>query len=280
MADLEHPWLGLDSFREEDHDYFFGRDAEIAEIRLRLRNAPLLVVYGRSGLGKTSVLSAGLIHRLRLEGRQPILERLTYDPAGSSPYRQILLALFGGRCGGPGGEVVALATPASPMHLAVRMERVSSWEREAKATLPFPTPEDDASRLWLRLHWHKQSPDTTDLILDQFEEVFTLGALVPGAEDEVRDALAILLQGAVPAPISRLIADHDDFLDHFDLDSTPVRVVLALRDNYVYALNRWKRHITALGQNNFELHPLRGPAALLAVFKPGDLRCHYRGEVE
>ena len=87
------------------------------------------------------------------------------------------------------------------------------------------------------------------------------------------------LQGAIPERISRLIAEHDTFLDHFDPDSTPVRVVLSLRDDYVYALNRWKRHLPALGQNNFELRALRGPAAFDAVFKPGELRCQYRGEV-
>lgn len=61
LADLEHPWLGLESFREETRAYFFGRDTEIAELHLRLRSHPLLVLYGRSGLGKTSILMAGLI---------------------------------------------------------------------------------------------------------------------------------------------------------------------------------------------------------------------------
>jgi hypothetical protein len=31
LTDLEHPWLGLESFREETRAYFFGRDAEIAD---------------------------------------------------------------------------------------------------------------------------------------------------------------------------------------------------------------------------------------------------------
>ena len=71
MADLEHPWLGLESFYEETRAYFFGRDAEIDEIHLRLRSNPLLVLYGRSGLGKTSILNAGLIPRLRaVHGRR------------------------------------------------------------------------------------------------------------------------------------------------------------------------------------------------------------------
>jgi hypothetical protein len=52
-----------------------------------------------------------------------------------------------------------------------------------------------------------------------------------------------------------------------------------LREDYVFALNRWRSHLTQLGQNHFELRALRGPAAFDAVFKPGELRCHYRGEV-
>jgi hypothetical protein len=70
LADLEHPWLGLESFREETRAYFFGRDAEITELHLRLRSQPRLVLYGRSGFGKTSVLSAGVIPRLRREGHR------------------------------------------------------------------------------------------------------------------------------------------------------------------------------------------------------------------
>jgi len=84
-----------------------------------------------------------------------------------------------------------------------------------------------------------------------------------------------LRQCVILAPLLR-IAEHDVLLDHFDPDSMPVRVILALRDDYVYALNRWKRHLPALGQNNFELRALRGPAAFDAVFKPGELRCKYR----
>jgi hypothetical protein len=77
VADLEHPWLGLESFREETRAYFFGRHAETAEVHLRLRSQPLLVLYGRSGFGKTSILSAGLIPRLRREGHRAAIHRLS-----------------------------------------------------------------------------------------------------------------------------------------------------------------------------------------------------------
>ncbi len=267
LADLEHPWLGLESFREETRAYFFGRDAEIAEIHLRLRSHPLLVLYGRSGLGKTSILRAGLLPRLTLEGHLPTLHRIDYANERYGPAGQLLLLLFSSR------------QDSDEWRLAYAMERWLDWALELQKELALDLQEDFPSWLWLRLHWRKAPPAVTHLVLDQFEEVFTLGVERPGAEHELRDSLAILLQRAIPEPISRLIAEDDVFLDHFDPDSTPLRVILALRDDYVYALNRWKRHLPALGQNNFELRALRGPAALDAVFKPGELRCHYRETV-
>jgi hypothetical protein len=85
LADLEHPWVGPESFREETRDYFFGREAEIAELYLRMRSQPLLVLYGRSGFAKTSVLSAGVIPRLRREGHRAAIHRLSYGQEDPSP---------------------------------------------------------------------------------------------------------------------------------------------------------------------------------------------------
>jgi tetratricopeptide (TPR) repeat protein len=50
LADLEHPWLGLESFREATRAYFFGRDAEISELHLRLRSNSLLVLFARAAI--------------------------------------------------------------------------------------------------------------------------------------------------------------------------------------------------------------------------------------
>jgi hypothetical protein len=166
-----------------------------------------------------------------------------------------------------------------PVRLKPRPTKSLLWTRRLAEELNLPLPEDLPSCLWLRLHYRAEPPrhhppDPRSI----------RGGLYPrrapgGRRNEVRDTLAILLQGTIPHPISRLIAEHDSFLDHFDPDSVPVRVILALRDDYEYALNRWRRHLPAPGQNNFELRALRGPAAFDAVFKPGGLRCHYRGEV-
>jgi hypothetical protein len=268
LADLEHPWLGLESFREETRAYFFGRNVEISELHLRLRSNPLLVLYGRSGLGKTSILLAGLIPRLRAEGRRPLFLRLSYGKSAEDVCDQLVSAVFGWE-----------NSQSGPIPLKPAPTKLLIWTQRLSEKLGLSLPEDLASRLWLRLHYRDEPLDITDLILDQFEEVFTLGARQGGTEEKVRNILAIVLQGAVPEPISRLLGEHDSFSDHFDSDSVPVRVILALRSDFVYALNRWRSHLPRLGQNNFELRALRGPAAFDAVFKPGELRCYYRGAV-
>lgn len=268
MPDLEHPWIGLESFAESTRLFFFGRDAEIDELHLRLRNQPLLVLYGRSGLGKTSILRAGLIPRLSDEDEHPVILRLRYEDSNTNPCSQLVSATFGLSEQILGQQINWGSTPKSV-----------SWVRRLSDKLSFCLPEDPLSLLWLRIHYRNERPEITHLILDQFEEVFTLGARHHGVESEVRDSLAILLQGVIPEGITRAIAEHDGFLEHFDPHSVPISVILALRDDFVYALNRWRRHLPALTQNSFELRTLRGLGALDAVYMPGALRCHYAGRV-
>ena len=77
----------------------------------------------------------------------------------------------------------------------------------------FALPEDAASRLWLHLHRREHKDRITHLILDQFEEIFTLGSELPGADAEVSQALAILVQGAIPPPVETLLDEGETFLE-------------------------------------------------------------------
>ena len=58
------PFKGLASFESADADYFFGREALVAELVARLVGARLLGILGPSGSGKSSVLRAGLLPAL------------------------------------------------------------------------------------------------------------------------------------------------------------------------------------------------------------------------
>ncbi|MEM7513305.1 MAG: ATP-binding protein, partial [Bacteroidota bacterium] len=57
---MKSPFKFLDAFDMEDKDVFFGRDLEIKDLYKKVSMSPLLLVYGLSGTGKTSLVSCGL----------------------------------------------------------------------------------------------------------------------------------------------------------------------------------------------------------------------------
>jgi phospholipase C len=61
------PYKGLDHYEEEDAPFFFGREVQRDLIVANLIAARLTLLYGESGVGKTSLLNAGVVPRLRDE---------------------------------------------------------------------------------------------------------------------------------------------------------------------------------------------------------------------
>lgn len=66
MAAVEYqsPYVGLIAYSESDSARFFGRDREVRLISANFHASSLMLLYGESGVGKSSVLRAGIIHRL------------------------------------------------------------------------------------------------------------------------------------------------------------------------------------------------------------------------
>ncbi|MDJ0531863.1 MAG: tetratricopeptide repeat protein [Xenococcaceae cyanobacterium MO_207.B15] len=64
------PYIGLNPYSEKDADFFFGRQQDIDIITKNLRAWRLTVLYGDSGVGKSSVLRAGVVNKLRQEIKQ------------------------------------------------------------------------------------------------------------------------------------------------------------------------------------------------------------------
>ena len=62
------PYLGLVPYDEQDAAYFFGREKETRLILANLFASPLTLLYGPSGVGKSSILRAGVAHSARLRG--------------------------------------------------------------------------------------------------------------------------------------------------------------------------------------------------------------------
>jgi WD40 repeat protein len=89
------PYRGLLPFTEADSGFFFGRDELVEELKEHLRRNPkLLAIIGSSGSGKSSVVQAGLIPRLReIPGFER--SRVVYFRPGAAPLdamRQALIA--------------------------------------------------------------------------------------------------------------------------------------------------------------------------------------------
>ena len=59
----QNPFKFLAPFEKEDRDQFFGRDREIDELYQAVHASNLTLLYGRSGIGKTSLVNCGLANR-------------------------------------------------------------------------------------------------------------------------------------------------------------------------------------------------------------------------
>jgi WD40 repeat protein len=68
------PYQGLVPYSEEDADWFFGRDDWREIVIDNLRAYRVCVLYGASGVGKSSLLHAGVVHRLREAARRNLAE--------------------------------------------------------------------------------------------------------------------------------------------------------------------------------------------------------------
>jgi hypothetical protein len=97
------PYRGLDAFREEDAAFFFGRGSAndpkspIGDLVAKVREHPFVMVVGRSGTGKSSLVYAGLLPALRRE-RDRFWNVLSLRP-GPTPLRA-LAAAFNPRADG------------------------------------------------------------------------------------------------------------------------------------------------------------------------------------
>ena len=101
----QNPWPGLESFRENDTFFFHGREQETAELVRLVKRETLTVLFSRSGLGKTSLLRAGVFPRLREQDYLPIYIRLDYSltalPLAEQVMAEILKAAKAAGCEAP-----------------------------------------------------------------------------------------------------------------------------------------------------------------------------------
>jgi tetratricopeptide (TPR) repeat protein len=245
-VDAQNPWLGLVSFTEETRNYFHGREEEAAELGRRVQRKLLTVLFGQSGLGKTSILQAGLVPRLRPEGFCPVYVRLDYDPHSPPPAEQIKRAVF-------------RATEAA-----------GKWTKSGSSTA--------GESLWEFLH-HRDDvlqdahgrPLVPLLIFDQFEEIFTLAqsddAGRQRAQEFIQD-LADLVENRPPASLEARIDRDEADAARFDFARADYRILISLREDYLAHLEGLKDRMPSVTQNRMRLARMHGAQALSAVRRP------------
>ena len=245
--DPENPWLGLFSYSEESRAYFHGRDDETAELCRRVQRKLLTVLFGQSGLGKTSLLRAGIVPRLRAESFCPVYVRIDYAPESPAPSEQIKQAIF-------------RATAEAGF-----------WSRPGTAI--------EGESLWEFLHHRGDLLRDADgrtlmplLIFDQFEEIFTLGQADDAGRQRAKQFLADLadlVENRPPAALEARIEEDDSAAEDFDFARADYRVLIALREDYLAHLESVKGSMPSITQNRMRLARMTGDQALSAVVKPG-----------
>ena len=246
-VDADNPWLGLASFTEETQAYFYGREEEVAELARRVQRKLLTVLFGQSGLGKTSILRAGIVPRLRPLGYCPVYVRIDYSPESPAPSEQIKQAIF-------------RAT-----------EHSGRWTRTGVAVA--------GESLWEFLHHRDDflrddsgNPLVPLVIFDQFEEIFTLGQSDDFGRTraaEFIEDLADLVENRPPKALEAKIEQDESAAERFDFARSDYRILIALREDYLAHLEALKGVMPSITQNRMRLARMTGQQALAAVVKPG-----------
>ncbi len=218
-----------------DRKTFFGRDRETRHFLNLVLAERLVVLFAKSGMGKSSLINASILEPLRQQGYFPFVARLN-DP-GLAPSRALI-------------DTVRRIARDEAVDLTGGDE--SSLFQFFK-TAEFWSERDDLLR--------------PVLVLDQFEELFTLhNAWV---RKEFTGQLAELVRGRVSA--NRQEEGETAPKSAVDDAAPDLKIVIALREDFLANLEDLSAEIPAILHNRFRLGPLSAKAAREAIVEPARL---------
>lgn len=253
------PWLGLSTYQEGTRLY--GRDTEVSTLLDIVCNNLAMVVFGRSGIGKSSLIHAGISPEIRKKGMMPIYIRLEHN-TDTSYVRQIEKAVC--------KELKVedrLGENVPQMGLWDFFHRNDFYNKEHQQTIPV-------------------------IIIDQFEEIYTLAdADHKHLSQELFEEFADLLNNIKPAKVmsyedeatrfkkSEVDMGGNDVLTfrihskerlNYTEDSN-FHIVICLREDYLYYLERNTSKIPSFKVNRFSLQALGRKSAedVIMLPKPG-----------
>ena len=262
----KNPWKGLNFYTEEDKDNFFGRDEEIQRLSLYVINNTQSVLYGKSGIGKSSIIQAGIFPIARAEGMLPISIRLSHD--NEQTYIEQIREKF--------------------------TEEENLGRLEIREIVPRINNHEES--LWEYFHRHQFFVPGTETIIrplivfDQFEEIFTLQK-----NEKLKLAffaeLADLLNEVKPQYIvdaqNKATNQYEDTSKStkksFELDfgttdnreqqkeyaeASNFNIIFVIREDFLAHLERYTRFIPSMKTNRFALLPLNEEQAAEIIMKP------------
>ena len=259
-----NPWKGLNFYVEGE--VLYGRNSEIESLSQFIINNTQTVLYGKSGIGKSSILNAGIFPIARLNGLIPVGIRLDHN-SDLSYLKQIKNA------------IIANGVDVHEIVPAIVGDTETLWEYMHRNI--FFDKEGNRRQLLL--------------VLDQFEEIFTI------QKDEKRkraffDDLAGLLNDVTPLYIvnankkkeddnsESVAVEVSDSLEDFDIDldmndvitesstkylqKIDYHIVFTLREDFLSYLERYTAYIPVMKTNRYALLPINEEQAAEIIMKP------------
>ncbi len=243
---LQYRYPGARPFTPEQQHLFFGRSKAVRELYALLQMEQLIVLYAKSGLGKSSLLNAGIVPQIERDGKlTPLNIRFNAWTEGKTE------------------------TPAQ----ITRDSLLSDYDQSNFLPKIFP---DDRS-LWFAAKTRQINENQSDrgifLIFDQFEELFTY------PEEQIQQfgrQFAELLQAAVPQRVRRMaelfIRAQPDLLTESEDDLLErrlnIRIVCAIRSDRMSLLDKLTPFVPQILANRYELQALAREEARAAIEEP------------
>ena len=230
------PYRGLSAFREQDTPFFFGRETFVEKLVGAVRQQPLTAVLGASGSGKSSIVFAGLVPKLRQE-KIWIIANLR---PGTDPFKALASALL------PLYEISLDRTDQ-----LVKIPKLANYLREGELSVDDIVASIIQTQVNVELNQFGLPAVSTSstprvlLIIDQFEELFTLCT-------DVHTRCRFL----------------DILLDAMQISSSPLRILLTLRADFLGQILTHRNMADALQNADLKLGPMNQQELELAVEKP------------
>ncbi|MDJ0601727.1 MAG: hypothetical protein QNJ37_23140 [Crocosphaera sp.] len=226
------PYKGLEPYSESEQDAlsFFGRQEQQKIIKMNLKNSPLTLLFGESGVGKSSVLRAGVVHNLREEMKRNLEEDDTPRFAVS-----IFPPLE--------GDLTWQDDPLTGI-----LKQVEADIHNSGLDVQTPAPGlsfAETLLVWTRRIGRKGRVGELFIILDQFEEYFLYHP-----EEDGESSFAVEFPQAVNRPNLR------------------VNFLISIRSDSLANLDRFKGGIPSLFDNLLRVEHLDEESAYKAIEQP------------